>query len=119
VAVTAAFLAARRTEIALLAELTAFQAAVATLNATSAADYGRYWQAAFGDAQAGLSPAYRLRKAIRDTVRGAADGTQSALDLEGAYRTLVGEYVSEPPAPTNFNDDAALLQQILTEDALS
>lgn len=118
-AVTTAFLNSCRTQIVASAEYTAFNTAYAAYASASRASKPGYWHAAFGDNQAGLSPAYRLNKLIRDTIRGLADSTISPSEYESAYRTLSAEYVPDTQRPNDANEERAALQQALIEDAAS
>lgn len=118
-AVTAAFLDTCRGLIAATPELTAFRAAYATYNSAARADKARYWNACFSDAQAGMSPAYRLRKVIRDTVSAQGVASLTALEVQDAYRTLVGEYVQKPERPMTAPEEEAALQSLLLREQLS
>lgn len=118
-AAPAAFLASRRTEILLLPEYTAYQTALTNYGNAAPADQGRYWAVLFDDAPVAKSAAYRLRAAIRETVRAAQDGTVSPLDLEGACSSLAAEYVTDIPKPTSAAEDQALIQGLLLEDAVT
>lgn len=117
-AVTESFLATCRTAIELLPELTTFRDAYSSFDTCSRNDKGLYWHAAYGDAQSGLSPAYRLRAAIRETVR-ANGGSVTAIDQESAYQTLVGQYVPNINKPIPADQEQAELQRILLEDLMS
>lgn len=117
--ITVTFLNTCRTAITGLPELTTYRAAVVALGAAAKASRPALWYATYGDNQAGLSPAYRLRKAIRDTVRANADATVSPLEQEEAYRTLAADYVSVPDPPKNAEQEAAEYAAMLVEDAVS
>lgn len=120
--VTDSFLAACRTAVAALPELTAFRAALTSLGSATRTARAAAWVAAYDDnASPAKSPAQRLRKAIRETVLAQADavGTLSALDRESAYRTLAGEFVPAYPTPLTAAQEDAELQRVLTADRLS
>lgn len=121
--VTASFLATCRTAVSALPELTAFRAALASVGtgATSGARRAA-WSACYDDSLSPLkSPAYRLRKAILDTVAAEADiaATLSPLDRAAAYRTLRDEFVPAHAAPPSLAAESAELQQALLDDMLS
>ncbi len=116
-AVAESFLTSCRTVIAALPELTAFRTAYALFDAAARANKGRYWCLAFDDAQAGMSPAYRLKKAIRDTVNGHADAPTTQSDRESAYRTLAAQYVPALERPRDNADELAELHRLIQEDA--
>lgn len=118
-AVTAAFLASCRSAIVATAEYTAFNTAYALYASASRSSRANYWYLAYGDNQAGLSPAYRLRKAIRDTVLGLADSTVTPTERESAYRTLAAEYVQDIAPPMDQNTEKAALEKAILEDQLS
>lgn len=104
-----------------LPELSTFRAALANITSTSRAARSAAWAGAFGDAQAGLSPAYRLRRAIRDTVNSQADiaGNMSGLDRESAYRTMAAEFVPEVPPPPTLAAERDELERLRLEDSMS
>jgi hypothetical protein len=118
-AVTTALLNSCRTQILASAEYAAFRAAYASYASASRASRPAYWQAAYGDNQPGLSPAYRLRKFARETVAGLADATVTAGERETAYQTLAAEYVPNAPQPLDAVQERSLTLQTLVEDALS
>ena len=99
-------------------ELAAFRTAYAAFDAASRADKGGYWQAAFDDAQAGMSPAYRLKRAIRGVVA-SLGGSLTPLGREAAYRALAAQYVPEVPPPAPAEQEAVALQQLLIQELLS
>lgn len=115
-AVTEAFLASCRTAIEASPELAAFRTAYAAFDAAPRSSKGRYWRAAFDDAQAGLSPAYRVKKLVRETVQALADGTVTAMERETAYRTLAGQYAPSVREPQSTTEVAAELQRVIQED---
>lgn len=117
--ITVSFLNTCRAAVNASAELAAFRAAQAAYGAAARPDKARLYQACYGDAQAGLSPAYRLRAAVREAVRASADATVSPLEQEEAYRTLVGEYAPHVRRPQTALEDQADLEAALLEDALS
>lgn len=115
-AVSDAYLATCRARIDATAEKSAFTTALTAFADAKAANRGAKWQACFSDAQAGLSPAYQLRKAIRDIVtahNGGDDGTYSALDVEAAVRTLCAEYVPSVKPPLTAQEEEAVLESLL------
>lgn len=118
-AASVTFLDSRRTEIAACPELTTFQTAAAAFGAASRGNRLLYWVAAYGDNQVGLSPAYRLRRAIRDFVTAAGAGVLTQADIEATYQSLVNEYAPHTPRPNTRNQDQAALEAALVEDALS
>lgn len=120
-ALTAAFLSTCRTAIDSLPELTAYNTAYAAYGAASRSTRRGLWAAVFKDSTSGPSPAYNLRRAIRDTVNAQADsnGTLGPLDRESAYRTLVAEYVVTRPQPISDAAEAALYNRLIQEDLLS
>lgn len=120
-AVTEAFLQTCRDLIDDLPELTAFRAAYANFASASHDDKGRYWFLTYGDAQSGLSPAYRLRAAIRQTVEGQAgnDATITPADRQSAYSSLTGQYVPQEAKPMKTAEEKAALQTLLLNELLS
>lgn len=119
-AASAAFLTTCRAAIILQPEYTAFNTALSSFATSSRSQRSYYWQQCFDDGQAGLSPAYRLRAAIRGVVTSlqARNGVTD-LDRETAVQTLCREYVGEQRRPTNAVEEAALLQQAIVQDMLS
>lgn len=118
-AVTESFLASCRTAIDLHPEVAAFRAAYALYDAASRADKGRYWRLAFDDAQTGLSPAYRLKKLVREVIASLADATVTPAEREAAYRTLGGEYVPAVPEPTPIEQEQLELQRLIIQELAS
>lgn len=118
-AVSDAFLATCRTQIAASAEYTAFRTALTALGASARAGKPALWQALYGDNQAGLSPAYRLRRVVRDTVQANRTASTTPLDLEAAYRTLAAEYAPPARQPQNAEQEAAAFQDLLLQDQMS
>lgn len=118
-AASASFLESCRVQIRVLPELTAFTAALASYNGAARGDRGRYWYLAFNDNQAGLSPAYRLRRAIRDIVTAYVDSTANAGDREAACVTLANEFCPDTPSPQSTGQEAAELQTAIIDDLLS
>lgn len=118
-AVTEAFLASCRTAVEATPELTAFRAAYALYDAATRANKSRYWRLAFDDAQAGLSPAYRLKKVCRETVLALADATVTASERESAYRTLATQYVPDVPEPAPVEQEQAELQRLIIQELAS
>lgn len=119
--VTASFLDTCRTAIYALPERAAFLASLATASGASRPARAAAWLRTFGDNQAGGSPAYRLRKAIRDVVQAQADtaGTLSPLDRESAYRTLVAEQGTHARQPASDAVENAEFQRLALQELLS
>lgn len=117
--ITDAFMASCRSAIATSSELTAFRSALTALAGATRATRPALYQACYGDNQAGLSPAYRLRKYIRDTVQALAATTVTPGERETAYQTLTGEFVPASPVPTPADQEQAKLQTLLIEELLS
>lgn len=117
--ITDSFMASCRAAIDDLPELTTFRAALAALAGATRAARPALYQAAYGDNQAGLSPAYRLRKAIRDTVGATADATVSPGERETAYATLAAEFAPAYAPPTPADQEQAELERLILEDQLS
>lgn len=118
-AITNALLSSCHAQIVASVAYSTFTAAHAAFVAGSRTARPALWHAAYGDAQAGLSPAYRLKKFIRDTVAGLAASTVTPSERETAYQTLVAQYVTTPNRPNNVLEEQAELQKLLTEDAAS
>ncbi len=119
---SASFLAACNTAIALLPERAAFAAAQVTLSAAGEDGRQAAWNTLYNDGQAGLSLAYRLRRAIRDVMANVSVSQGVALsfaDSEAAYQLLTAQAVPEVAAPGAFANastlsaDADLLRQVL------
>lgn len=82
-------------------EYAAFQTALLAYSAAGEEQKQAKWNAAYSDNQAGLSPAYRLRRAIRAVVvntQASEEVTLSRADAEAAYVYLV-EQVAPASAP--------------------
>lgn len=118
--VTTAFLNTCRTSIITLPEYTAFNTSHATFASASRADRARYWQATYGDGNP-TSPAYLLRRAIRDTVTSQATitGGISPAEREESIRTLAAEYAPQSPKPQSHADEAAALQALIVEEYMA
>lgn len=116
---TDSYLAACRLVIQSLPELTAFRSALAVTETATRADRVRSWHATYDDAQAGHSPAYRLRRAVRDVVNAQADASITLLERESAYRTLVTEVVPEMARPLTDEQETEAFEKLLREDRLS
>lgn len=103
--------------LAPLPELTAFRTALTALeSAGDAAAQAKAWHACYGDAQAGLSPAYRLRREIRNVVLGQATSASNPADLEDAYRRLAQQFAPDVERPaTDAEEQAALTTLILNK----
>jgi len=117
--ITTAFLNACRALVLRHTEYTEFVAAHAAFAAAARADRPVLWQAAYGNGQVGQSPAYRLRKVIRDVVTAQVDAGVNRNDREGAYQTLAAELVAAVKPPKNALDEQAELQAALIEDQAS
>jgi hypothetical protein len=120
-ALTTAFLNTCRDAIADLAELTAFRSALAgALSGTRSARVSA-WSATYAHTSSDPSPAYNLRRAIRDTVNAQADasGALGLLDRESAYQTLSAEFAPDYPKPPSDAEEAAALEIILSQEQLS
>lgn len=115
-AVTESFLASCRTSIELHPEFTAFRTAYTAFDTAPRAQKGAYWRLAFDDAQTGLSPAYRLKKVIRDVIAATADTTVSRTEREEAYRTLSSQYVPAVTEPKERAEEVAELHRLILED---
>lgn len=118
-ATTAAFLATCRTAIEATPELSAFRTALLALGAASRAARPALWNALYDDAQAGHSPALRLRKAIRDAVNANAGESVTALERESTYRDFAAEYAPQYPRPTDAVTEKTELERLIREDQLS
>ncbi len=100
---SAAFMAAATAAVRLLPEYAALQTSVATLSAAGEEGRQAAWNAIYGDGQVGLSPAYRLRRAIRDVVKNTevSQGVVlSQVDREAACQSLAASWVPDVPTPT-------------------
>lgn len=120
-ALTTAFLNTCRTAVGSLTELTTFRAALRVAQGSRRADRIAAWHAAYSPTTSGPSPAYNLRRAIRDTVNAQADiaGTLGQLDRESAVRTVAAEFVPDFARPPSDDQEQAALEQLLREDTLS
>lgn len=117
-AVTTAFINTCRAQVVVTGEYTAFNTAQALYANAARADRARYWYLTYGDNQTNLSPAYRLRKVIRDTITAGADATVTASDRETIYQILVDNLVPRTKRPATRDEDAAGLATLLTEGQL-
>ena len=116
-AVSASFLATALATIQSTPEYATFTAALARLSAAAEDDRQARWNDAYSDGQVGLSPAYRLRRAIRDAITNTAVSsgvTLSPADAEGAYQTLVAQVAPEgqPPAPATVRTPALTAEDL-------
>ena len=113
---TDAYLASCRTTILASAELTAFRAARAVTDSSTRAARRAAWYATYEPAAGGLSPAYNLRKMIRDIVNAQGDitGNITGLDRESAYRTFVSEFAPDLDRPATETQELAARKTILT-----
>jgi hypothetical protein len=117
-AVTDAFLAVCRTRINATTEKSAFATALTNLWNATRVNKGATWQAAFGDAQDGGSPAFRLHKAIREVVTAynqeAANGAPYGnLAIQAAINTLAAEYIPRPNRPLSKSERDAILERLI------
>ena len=91
-AIAATFMDTCRALVIATPEYTAFRAALSVLDGAGGNGALTAWYICYGNAQLGLSPAYRLRKAIRETI--AAQGSAlSPVEREEAYRSLDADLV--------------------------
>lgn len=120
-ALTTAFLNTCRTAIGSIPELTAFRTARHNSLTATRANRIAAWHAAHSPTTAGPSPAYNLRRAIRDVVNARADaaGTLGPLERESAYATLAAEFVPEQARPMSDAEEAAALETLLRQEQLS
>lgn len=115
-AVSDATLISWRALVRVLPEFTAYQAARLTFGAATGDTRRSMWVSLFSDAQPGMSLAYRLRRAIRDVVVANATSDHSALDREGAYRSLAAEVVNEEERPlTDAEEQSTLAPAIISQ----
>lgn len=109
-----AFMVTCRALVAALPELAAFRAALLALETAGDDQQRARWQDAYGDARTGLSPAYRLRRAVRDVVIGQAEalgaGSLGPADREDAYRRLAAEVVPDVRQPDNPDEERRTLE---------
>lgn len=119
--VTDSFLTTCRTAITALPELTTFRTALASVGVGTIDARRAAWTACYGENQTGGSPAYRLAKAIRETVLAQAGiaGTLSPLDRESAYRTMEAEFVPTAPKPPTRTQEEDELRRLLLEQQVS
>lgn len=118
-AVSTTFLATCRTAIALLSELAAFRTAYTAYDTAGRDDKGLYWNLAYSPTGPGQqSLAYKLRKAIRETVLGNADSTMTPATKEAAYQTLSAFYVPAEQRPQSAPDEEAALATLLLRSQL-
>lgn len=121
---SASFLATSQALVVASPEYVAFQAALAALSAAGEDGRQAAWNACYNDGQFGASPAYRLRKVVRDAVANTMFSSGTALgqsDAEAAYQLLAAQLVPESPAPSPVPvksavftaDDLALLRTTL------
>lgn len=118
-AVTTAFLTTCRTAIRLSSELTGFQTAYALFAAATGATRSLYWNRAYSDAQAGLSPAYRLRKLIRETVTANADITITPGEQQTAYGLLVDEFAPKVGQPMSTVEERLAMRNAMDIEQFS
>jgi len=121
-ALTTAFVnTCRSAVLAPLAELTAFRAALAVAQSGTRATRVAAWYATYSPGTDGLSPAYNLRRAVRDVVNAKADaaGTMSPSERELAYQQLVAEVVPDTSRPISDAEEATALETLIREDRLS
>lgn len=97
--VSPSFLATCKAAALLLPEYATFAAALAALSSAAEEDRQARWRDCYSDAQAGMSPAYRFRRAVRDVIANNATNDHSPADRESAYQTLTADLASEQPPP--------------------
>lgn len=115
---TDAFLATCRTAVEALPELATFRAAKAVADTATRAARVAAWHSAYDGV---TSPAYLLRRAIRDTVNAQADiaGNKTLLDRESAYGTLSAQYAHQPDCPLTDAQEQAELERLILLDQAS
>lgn len=113
--ISAAYTAACRTAVLALPELTAFRAAKAVTDSMTRDQRRAAWYAAYEPSVGGPSPAYNLRRAIRDVVnaRGDITGNITALDRESAYQTLATEFAPDAERPASAEQELTARNTIL------
>lgn len=123
--VTAAYLAACRTAIENLPELTAFRAAGVVAN-DSRAERQRNWGRLYAVDLTGTSPADRLRIAMRKIVVAqaqrhatAGSGIVSLLERESTYRDFVTEYCPAVEKPQTNEQELAALETAINQGILT
>lgn len=118
---TETFLSTCRASINAQPEVATFRTAFAAFETASHNSKGAQWVAVYSDAQSGMSPAYQLRKVIRDTTTALAISTGgiSPTEREEAIRTLCGQYVPDVTRPLTNEQEAAALQELLIQEQLS
>ncbi len=114
---SASFLATALAAIQSSAPYAAFQAALAALSAAPEDSRQAAWNRCYADAQLGLSPAYQLRRSIRDAIANTEASTATALsptDTEAAYQLLVAQIVPDglPPAPATVMTPALTQEDV-------
>lgn len=117
-AASASFLNTCQAAIVLLPQYTAFQAAWQALSAAPEAIRLAAWQACYGDGQLGQSPAYNLRRAIRDVIANTKVSLATVLspgDTEAAYQYLAGLLVPDADQPELLPQAASA---VLTQEDL-
>lgn len=116
-AASASFLSAALASARASAEYATFAAARAAFAAAPEGSRQARWSDCYSDAQPGLSPAYRLRRALRDVVANtqiSQSVTLSPAESEAAYQFLVAQLVPEVSAPS----PPTVLTPALTADDL-
>lgn len=99
---SASFLSTCLATVQATPEYAAFAVATAALSAAGEDARQAKWKLAYDDAQPGLSPAYRLRRAVRDAIANAMVSQTvdlSPADREAAYQTLVLQVAPRYPQP--------------------
>lgn len=119
-ALTASFVESCRAAHARSAEYAAFRAALAALQGAGESDRARLWLAAYGDGQAGGSPARRAREELRRVVADQAGQTSgvTAADREAAYRLLAAEFAPPADRPRTRAAEDADLRELVTQALL-
>lgn len=107
-AVSASITAICQAAILKLADLGTFQTAYNAVIGASSDNKLAAWRLCFDVSvqQVGThSPAYRLKRAIREAIRGNDDGTLSPTDRETLYQSLVSLYVPSMTRPNMPEQD--------------
>ncbi len=112
-------MAAFRAQIVASVAYSTYNTAHAAFVAASRSARPVLWHAAYSDSQDGLSPAYRLKTAIRDAINSLSPATVTDSEREETFRTLASQYVASPPRPRTAIEEQVELQKLLIEDAAS
>lgn len=112
-AITHAVLSGARTLIDASAELTAYRAATAALDAASEPDRLAKWKLAYDDSLVNQSPALRLRREIRNALLNQDLSALSVPEREEAVRTLSNLYVRDDERPRTPAENLATLTELV------